>query len=225
MAGPMQMYLYVHDAILREVADLEVAAKELNRDDGDEIAALAERMSWFNTAAKKHELTEEEVLFPALNERIAFVAETFFYDHDDFDDHVFVGIEEAFTGLGTADGNGARKEHARRLWRESVALHEHMRLHISKENELLIPHLEDEFDVEEQAEIAGAMAGLVEPELMGQLVAFMYRGQSPDDREGMIRFLGNILPDDVYAGLTGMLAGLGDAEWAEMQRRIPELGG
>jgi hypothetical protein len=39
----------------------------------------------------------------------------------------------------------------------------------------------------------------------------------------MIRFLHGILPAEALAGLTGMLRGLGDPEWAEMERRIPEL--
>jgi hypothetical protein len=39
----------------------------------------------------------------------------------------------------------------------------------------------------------------------------------------MIRFLQMIVPEEGFAGLTGMLKGLGDAEWAEVERRIPEL--
>lgn len=223
MAGPMQMYLYIHDAILREVADLEVRAKDLDRDDAAEVAALADRMNFFFNLARTHEDTEEQVLFPAMNDRIAFVAETYLYDHNDFDEHVWVGINGALGELGRAGGNGERKESARRLWRESVALHEHMRLHISKENEILLPHLEAAFDVPEQAELAGAMAGLVQPETMGQFVGWMYQGQSNDDREGMLRFLQAILPPEAFSGIASMLSGLGGDEWAEMQRRIPEL--
>ncbi len=225
MAGPMQMYEYIHDAILREVAELEVMARELNRDDTDEIAALTDRINLFFSLARKHEDTEEEILFPAMNERITFVAETYLYDHDDFEEHFWIGINESLADLGRSNGNGERKESARRLWRESVALHENMRLHISKENELLIPHLQAEFDISEQAELAGAMAGMVEPAMMGQFVAWMYGGQNNDDREGMIRFLQNIVPPEAFAGMAGMLSGLGDDEWAEMQRRIPELNG
>ena len=62
MAGPMQMYEYIHDAILREVAELEVMARELNRDDTDEIAALTDRINLFFSLARKHEDTEEEAL-------------------------------------------------------------------------------------------------------------------------------------------------------------------
>jgi hemerythrin-like domain-containing protein len=219
----MQMYVYIHDAILRDVAEMEVMARELNRDDPDEIAALAERYDLFHTLVKKHEQTEEDVLFPAMSERIQFVAETYLYDHNDSDDHLFADIDAAFDALSRASGNSERKESARRVWREQAVLNESMRLHISKENELLLPHLEAEFDLAEQAELAGAMAGMVEPQLMGQFVAWMYAGQTPQDREGMIRFLQAILPAEALAGLTGMLKGLGDAEWAEMERRIPEL--
>ncbi len=63
MAGPMQMYLSVHDAILREVAELEASARELDRNDPDEISTLAERMAWFHRMARAHEQAEEDVLF------------------------------------------------------------------------------------------------------------------------------------------------------------------
>ena len=44
MSGPLQMYLYVHDAILREVAYSVTAARELNRDSAEEVAEFADRM-------------------------------------------------------------------------------------------------------------------------------------------------------------------------------------
>lgn len=223
MAGPLQMYLYVHDAILRQVADFEARARELNRDDTEEIAAFAHQMSWFHNMLLAHEKAEEDVLFPAMNQRHRFVAETYQFDHDDFEDHLWADMNAALTGLG--NGNGDRKEQARQVYRETVALHEHMRLHISKENELLVPKLETEFDLSEQAEMAGAMAGVFDPQLMGQTVGWMYDSQSPADREGMVRFLQRILPPEAFTGMTQMLAAKGEAEWAEVKRRIPELNG
>ena len=98
-----------------------------------------------------------------------------------------------------------------------------MRLHITKENELLLPKLEAEFDIAEQAELAGAMAGMVEPPVMAQLVGWMYRGQKAHDREGMIRFLMQVLPEEPLTAMTGMLAGIDTEAWNEIQRRIPEL--
>ena len=41
MSGPLQMYVYVHDAILQGVAGYEDRAKHSDRDDAVVIAALA----------------------------------------------------------------------------------------------------------------------------------------------------------------------------------------
>jgi len=219
------MYLYVHDSILRGVAGYEERAKNLDRDDATEIAAFAAELDWFHTMVKAHEQTEEKVLFPAITERIAYVSETYLFDHDDFEPHVFVGLSDALAGLQRAGGNGDRKESADLLYRQSVALNEHMRLHITKENELLLPKVLAEFDFDEQARLAGAMAGVVDPALMGSLVGWMYAGQSADDREGMIRFLMRILPPEPFAGLSQMLAAKDATAWTEMVRRVPELQG
>jgi hypothetical protein len=89
----------------------------------------------------------------------------------------------------------------------------------------LLPKLEAEFDFEEQANIAGAMAGLVDPPLTAEMVGWMYRGQTAQDREGMIRFLLMVLPDEAFSAMSQMLAGMGSGEWIEMQRRIPALNG
>lgn len=223
MARPMAMYLYIHDAILREVANLEDVAKELKWDDPDEIGALHDRLTWFQMMTRRHEDAEEQFLFPAMNDRMRFVAETYQFDHDDFEAHIWEGMDRAFDGLGAQAGKGQRRDHAELLYRQSVALHEHMRLHIAKENELLVPKLEVEFDVPEQAQIAGAMAGLFDPQLLTQTVDFTYKWQTPTDREAMILFLRQILPEEPFNGLTGFLEASNPDTWPETRGRIPDL--
>lgn len=225
MPRPMQMYVYIHDAILRDVADFEEAARDLDRDDRDAIEGFAESVRTFHRRVKIHEHTEEAVLFPALNDRFEFVAESYAFDHEDFEPNVFATMDTALTDIERAPAGGERRDAAVRLYREAVSLREHMRLHIAKENELLIPHLEREFDVAEQTEIAGGMAALVEPPMMAEVVGWLYGGQSAADREGMIRFLMGFVPEEVFGRLTGMLAARGADDWAEVERRIPELGG
>ena len=94
-----------------------------------------------------------------MNERYRFVAETYKFDHDHFEDQVFDGIDSAFAGLARSNGNGERKDHIRRLHRQNLALNVHMKLHISEENELLAPKPERELDIEEQIAIADGQAG------------------------------------------------------------------
>lgn len=223
MSGPMQMYLYVHDAILREVAQVEEAAKGLDRDSAEDVAALGDRLTWFHSMIKAHENAEEQVLFPALERRFTYVSEAYQFDHDDFEPHVFEGLNVALTGLRRAGGSGERRESADLLYRQAVALHEHMRLHISKENELLIPKVESEFEIEEQAQLAAQMGGLFEPALMGELVVWMYAGQTVEDRAGMVRFLAAALPPPAMGNLSGVLAAKDPTGWAETLDRVPEL--
>ena len=100
MSGPMQMYLYAHDAILREVVALEEAARELNRDDATEISKFADRIQWFRSATKAHESSEEQIMFPALDARFKHVAAAYFFDHDHFEPNFF-GERNSFSNRDT----------------------------------------------------------------------------------------------------------------------------
>ncbi len=189
------------------------------------MAAFGAELDWFHTMVKAHEHAEEQVLFPALEARYVHVAESYAFDHDDFEPHVFDGIDAALAGLGSATSSGDRVDAAQLLHRQAVALHEHMRLHITKENELLLTKVESELDLDEQVHLASAMAGLFDLPLMGALVGWMYDGQVAQDREGMLRFLMRALPPEPFAGISAMLAARDAGAWAEMERRVPELGG
>ena len=109
MAGPMQMYLYVHDAILRAVAGYEERARGLDAGSAAEVGAFADELTWFHSMVKLHEHAEEQVLFPAMNERFRFVAETYAFDHDDFEPHVFGGLDAALTGLREPGGRADQR--------------------------------------------------------------------------------------------------------------------
>ena len=223
MAGPMQMYLYSHDAILREVAALEDAAREINRDDATEISQFADRIQWFRPATKAHESSEETIMFPALDARYKHVAAAYFFDHDHFEPNFFGEMNKALETISRSSGD-ERKKGAQRLHRQSIAFNENMRLHIAKENELLIPIISSEFEIDEQIKIAGAMAASIEPKLMGEMTGFMYLGQNETDREGMIRFLMRALPPEAFGNVKNMLSNLGSADdWLTMEKRIPEL--
>ena len=222
MAGPMQIYLYVHDALMREVADFEETARELNRDDADEVAAFSQRVAWFQRMNAAHEDTEESVLFPALESRYPHIAASYEFDHDHLG--LFDEMDASLAGLGRSDGNGDRSRMAQLLHWQSIALNQLMRLHATKENELLLPVLDREFDLEEQVSIAGRMAARVEQPLLMEMISWMYLGQTADDREGMLRALTQALPPEAFGGVASMLSRTGSPDaWQEMERRIPSL--
>lgn len=113
---------------------------------------------------------------------------------------------------------------AQRLHRQSIALNETMRLHATKENELLLPVLDREFDLDEQVSIAGRMAARVEQPLLMEMISWMYLGQTAGDREGMLLALTQALPPAAFGGVASMLSRTGSPDdWQEMERRIPGL--
>ena len=207
MAGPLHSIIYIHNAIHKEVNEFEEAARELNREDGTQVAALLDRFKFFREVLKEHEGGEEEFIFPVLEERFRYIAGPYIFDHQqhygEYDD-----IEESLTGLRTARGNAERVELAQRLNRQAIALAVTMDIHITKENELLLPVVDEHLSVEEQQAMLGQAMGNVPPEFMMKVLPWMFRAQTGGDREGFLREGMEMFPPEQLGGIV---------------RRIPEL--
>ena len=64
----------------------------------------------------------------------------------------------------------------------------------------------------------------IPPDLMMQLVPWMFKAQNVDDREGFLREGMEMFPPEQFKGMAQMLSqSVPAAEWQEMVRRIPEL--
>ena len=101
-----------------------------------------------------------------------------------------------------------------------------MELHVAKENELLYPLYDQTFSVEEQVAINTRLQQEhpPEPELMAQVMPWMFRLQTPDDRVAVARFFVGVFPPEGRAGLVKMLSGgVTPDEWAAVAREVPEL--
>ena len=221
MTGPMQPYLYIHDAVLREVAYLEEIAKELDPDDGSQVRTLSERLKFFELVLKAHEDAEEQFLFPAMEERFRHITDTYDFDHDH---NGIAPVTEALAHLVSARHSSERAEEARQLQRQTVALQETMRLHVTKENELLLPVMQDVFSGGEQAEIMRQMIGYPPADLTPQILSWIFRGQSVTDREGFLRMAMDMFPQERFDGLVESLSSeVSPDEWQDVIRRIPEL--
>ena len=219
MGNPFQMYLYIHEAIVREAGELEEAARDMDPDSHEETATLQKRIAWYHTMMKAHEAAEENFMFPALEKRYQLVAAAYEFDHDHFGPSYF---DEIVAALGRLKRDGLPA--VKYLYRQTVGLNESLKLHIAKENELLVPIILREFDQSEIGTMAAQMAGSFEPQLMAQTVAWVYRGQSRDDREGTIRFLMMALPPEAFARIGRMICELDTPdEWQLMIQRVPDL--
>ena len=103
-------------------------------------------------------------------------------------------------------------------------LHETMRLHVTKENELLLPVMDDVSSDDEQAGIIRQMLGHPPPELPSQILIWVFKGQSVTDREGFLRMGMKIFPQERFGGLVQLLSNAVSREdRLDLIRRITEL--
>jgi iron-sulfur cluster repair protein YtfE (RIC family) len=119
-------------------------------------------------------------------------------------------IEESLSGLLKAGNSGDWSGFSAKLYRQAVALHAVMENHIDKENELLLPIYYENFSEEE---LKGLMAKMGEEadqapqELLMRMLPWMFNANSVDDREGMLRGFKEMVPPQMFVGMTQFLAG------------------
>ena len=107
----------------------------------------------------------------------------------------------------------------------NVGLHAVMDEHIDKENQILVVAFDEHFSVDEQAAMVAEIMGHLPPELMQQILPWMFSSQpGADDREGFLKEVMDMAPPDMLSAMVGLLASTADQQhWAEMVKRIPKL--
>jgi hypothetical protein len=61
---------------------------------------------------------------------------------------------------------------------------------------------------------------------MMRILPWMFKAQSVDDREGMLRGFKEMVPPPMFVGMTQLLAGsVPPEDWKKVVRRMPELAG
>ena len=223
MPGHLEGILYAHKAIMKEVRDLEEAAKELNWEDGAQVTALLDRFKLFRIVVTEHEHGEEEVFFPLMEGRFRYIAATYVYDHEHHTD-LYGEIQDLLTDLGRDRSARERSRTSRRLHRQTIALNVVMDSHIGKENELLLPVFDEHFPLEEIEAMVGQFMQSMPPELMRQMGPWVFVRQTDDDREGLLRMAMQEFPPELMKGMAqGLSQVVSSQEWQDMLRRVPEL--
>ena len=223
MAGPLQSILYIHNAIHKEAYEFEDGARELNRDDRGEVGKLLEKFKFFREVLGEHESAEEEFIFPVFEEKFRYLSGAYIFDHRHHD-REYDEIEELLKGLGSSQSSSDRADMARKLYRESIIFTATMDLHITKENELLLPVADEHISPEEQGRMLGQAMSKFPPEAMAKILPWMFNHQDLGDKEGFLRECMGMFPPDQFKGMCQLLSGtVPSQDWSEMVRRIPEV--
>jgi hemerythrin-like domain-containing protein len=224
MKGPVKSVLWVHNAILRETRTFQEAVARIGSDASPDVSSLLEQFQFFRKVLEFHEESEDRDVFPLLEEHYRHATDTYEYDHRR-QQALYGEIQDGLQALVKRGVAGPARD-VSDLQQRAQQFGTAMELHVAKENELLFPLYDQTFSVEEQVAINTRIQQehAPAPELMGQMVPWMFRLQTPDDRVAVAQFFLAMFPPEGRPGLVKMLSGgVTPDEWAEVTRRVPDL--
>ena len=212
MTSPIDAVMAIHNAFRTDMAMIDAAALGAARGKPG-LAATVERFRFFNEVLDWHAHGEEMAIFPALENVAPLIAEAYEKDHR--------GLDAAFAALN----NAVSARDALETARATAAFKFHLDLHLAKEDAHVYRLIRERVSLPDQGKAVGVMANTVPEDRFPELVAWMYPLLGHKDRENMTRIWQKVMPPDAFTGAIQLVQkAIGD-DFAELARRIPELGG
>jgi len=210
MTGPIDAVRAIHNAFRQDIMLIDAAALDAARGKPG-LAETVERFRFFNEVLEWHAHGEELAMFPALEAVAPSVAEAYEKDHR--------ALDAAFDALNNAVSVRDPLETAR----ATKAFKYFLDGHLDKEDGHLYRLIGERVSVPDQGQAVGLMASTVPDDRFPELVAWMFPLIDHDDRENMTRIWQKVMPPEVFAGATQLVAASIGDDWSELTRRIPEL--
>jgi Hemerythrin HHE cation binding domain len=210
MAVPLDAIRAFHNAFRKDMAAMDAAAYAAAAGQGD-LSFVHSRYVFFNEILDWHARGEEIAVFPAIESVAPLVAEPYERDHRGLDSlsELLHKTVQASDLLATA--------------RATAAFNFHLRIHLEKEDVHLYRILNEKVSLPDQGAILLKLAQQVPQERFPETVRWLFPLLGPNDRENMIRIWQQAFPEPVLAAAVKQVkTAIGD-EWAELNRRIPEL--
>jgi hemerythrin-like domain-containing protein len=210
MAVPLDAIRAFHNAFRKDMTDIDAAAHAAANGTGS-IDTVLKRYNFFNEVLVWHASGEEEFVFTAMENVAPMVAEAYERDHR--------GLDTLYNWL-----DKAVKVSAVEVARAASAFKFFMDFHLNKEEAHLYKIFNERVSLPDQAVIMGKMSSKVPQARFPEAIAWLFPLIKADDRENMIRIWQKALPQPVFTSVTGLIRKTIGDDWAEMTRRIPELG-
>ena len=192
--GPARGVRFIHRALIAEAHHLE----RLTGDERVDFETLSKAVNFLADVVKAHTHSEEEALFPGITTKMEFVIPAYLFDHRE-EDALFEAMRASLAKMSS--GSEEEKAKARKtLHRDAIAVYEHIRLHATKEEEMLIPLVEKLNSHEEQAEQIKKMMSLFDDELLKRVMPWMIERLGKDDRVAYLTMLKGTVAPEAYRG-------------------------
>ena len=211
MAEPLDAVTAIHNAFRRDADIIDTAALDSARGQPG-LEATIERFRFFNEVLVWHAKGEELGVFPVLEGVAPSVAEAYERDHR--------ALDTAFEALSDAVSAGD----ALRTARASAAFKFHLDVHLGKEDAHMYPLFKERVSMADQGKAVGVLASTVPQDRFPEVVAWMFPLMGHDDRENMTRIWQTMMPAPAFAWARQLIQKAVGDDWAELARRIPELG-
>ena len=210
MSGPLDIVGSIHNALRRDVSQIDAATYKVARNGGD-LAPVFDRLSVVAEILDYHAQGEEAAVFPAVDNLAPLVARAYFLDHRELDTMVdgLQTMRKAPDPLNAA--------------RATAVLASHLRIHLDKEDVHLYPILREQTTESEQASIVGLMSKKVPPEKFPTLVKWLLPLLDFDDRVIIVGGWMKLMPPQVFAGLKPLMKSIMAEDWSKLAQRIPYL--
>ncbi len=193
--GPVRGIRFIHRALIAEAHHLERLTGDLKV----ELETLAKGVNFLAEVVKAHTHSEEVAIFPGITTKMEFVVPAYLFDHQE-EEALFKSMKQTLEQLAATQGEEQLKAR-RALHRDAIAVYEHIRLHATKEEELLIPLVEKISSPEEQSAQIEKMMSLFDADLMKRVMPWMIERLGRDDRLAYLTMLKGSLPAPAYQGV------------------------
>lgn len=211
MVEPVDGIRVIHNAFRNDLTQIDAAALKAARGKTG-LETTLERYLFLNEVLVWHAKGEELAVFPAVEKVAPLVAEAYLKDHH--------GLDSAFMELDRAYSARDPLETAR----ATAAFRFHLYMHLGKEDSHLYRIFRERIPLPEQVQVMNVMAGTVPRERFPDLAVWLFPLIGVEDREKMTRIWRTALPPPVFAGIKDVIRkAIGNDDWAELTRRIPDL--
>ena len=211
MPGPLADVVYIHRPIRRDLLEMKQALASAGTSGA---GPTADRFAFLRRVLRIHESGEEEILFPAIDERAPGASDPYTATHTS-NRALMDRLDAAFAGGDAAGASTLMSE------LESI-----MSAHLDQEESELIPLCEQHFSMAEQGALAGQMSAHIPPEDLPAMTGWVLNLLSPEDRAGFVRMVQGTMPAEAFAGFSmGVKSALPADDWTDLAARVPELEG
>ncbi len=191
-------FVYVHRALRRDLDRIIEGGEELFQTDFPRFARILE----------KHSELEDQLFFPALEERAPGVTSE---SHDQHQQ-----VEALVAALAAGEGADVAGD--------LLQLREFLHAHLEEEEQKVMPAMMEHFEAAEIWALDGRIMEFCSPEFMQEMLPWWFRHIDAEDRVCVAQNMSVGVPPEVLPVLCQWIAaGLEEVEWDQLTQQIPSF--